>query len=315
MQGLSFLEDPSALDALLDASRDPNPSMRAGAMRALGNVASPLRVAGALIKGLSDADPWVRYYAAQSLGRIHYAPAAEAVIPLLQDPAGQVRVSAVEALSHLRSDNASRALRLAAESADPDVQRAALIGLGMGKRDEDLTTLLNASGAADPATRLVAISAVSGFFHPRVLSTLTRAAQDSDENVRTAAISFLAARRGIEATRALINLLTRPALREAALAALAISAEGRIEGLISSLETADDELAPLLTASLARLQRADATAALFQALELPSSPARKAAASTLAALGTRAALDALRKHSEADPDPEVRRICALLLAG
>lgn len=324
LQGLSFLEDPRALEALLEAARSESAALRAGAVRVLGNETSVIRASGALLRALRDPEPWVRYHACQSLGRLRFTPAVQAVVPLLADPAGQVRVAAVEALSHFQSEDASRALREAARSEDADVQRAALVGLGLGRREEDLEGLLQAAGAVDPATRLVAVSALSSFLAPPVLPALLRAARDPDENVRTAAVSFLSARPGAQATRALVDLLLDVRPREEALAALSVGTEGRVEGLLAALETADDELAPLLTASLARLigsepgategPAADASAALLQALESPNVPARKAAASTLGALGSRAALEALRRHADLDPDPELRRICALLIA-
>ena len=158
----------------------------------------------------------------------------------------------------------------------------------------------------------MALGAVAGYDDERVTEELARAAHDPDEGVRNAAIGFLAGRRG--ATAVLIGLLFRhralPRLHEA----LAHPAPDRVSGLLAALETADDERAPLLTSALARMQRPEAAAALLRALQLPNLPARKAAAMTLAGIGTRDALVALRAAAASDPDPEVRRICALVLA-
>jgi HEAT repeat protein len=54
-------------------------------------------------------------------------------------------------------------------------------------------------------------------------------------------------------------------------------------------------------------------AALAQALELPNLAARRAAAGSLGAIGTPVAMEALRRASAGDPDPELRQICALEL--
>jgi HEAT repeat protein len=62
------------------------------------------------------------------------------------------------------------------------------------------------------------------------------------------------------------------------------------------------------------MHRPEATAALLEALTFPSLPARKAAAATLGAVGNALAIDALKRAAADDPDPEVRRICALALA-
>ena len=70
----------------------------------------------------------------------------------------------------------------------------------------------------------------------------------------------------------------------------------------------------MLTAALARMHRADASAGLLAALESSNLCARKAAAPTLSAVGTPEAIAALQRALVADSDPEMRRICALLLS-
>jgi hypothetical protein len=132
--------------------------------------------------------------------------------------------------------------------------------------------------------------------------------------VRGAAASFLAGRRGADATNAIITLLRKLPGDERLTAALANVVEGRVATVVSALETADDEIAPVLTAALARMHRTDASAALFAALESSNVCARKAAAPTLSAVGTPDAIAALQRALAADSDPEVRRICALLLS-
>ncbi len=314
LQGLPLLEDRNALDLLLEATRSPDSRTRGSAMRALGFAAGDLRIEATLLRGLEDSDDWVRYYACQALGRLGMTSAVERVAKLLRDPAGQVRVAAVEALSHFEHPRATELLSRAACSDEEDVRRAALIGLGMSRSPESMGVLLEAAESPDAATRLVAISALSDFGDPRVTPVLSRAAADSEETVRDAAIGFLANRPGPAPTSALVALLGDPVRREGARAALAICAEGRVDALLALLEGADEELAPELTSALTRMRRGDAVAAIFRALETGNVAARKAAAGALAALGTRQALDALRARAGADPDPEVRRVCSLLLS-
>lgn len=314
LQGLPFIEDPRAVELLLEVSRGADDAARATALRALGQCAPDARVTSALLRGLTDPAPWARYYAAQSIGRLGLDDAAAPVARLVLDPAGQVRGAAVEALSHLRGQVAHDALRASAMSDEPDVRRAALIGLGIAKRPESLPLLLSAAAAPEAATRLVALSAVAEFRSSRVLAALARAATDPDESVRTAAIGFLAAAPELEATRILVDFLQDEACREPILTALATSTDERVPGIMSMLESASDELAPWLTSVLARLARPEATAALFQALSSPNPAARKAAATTLSALGTHEAMDALRARAQSDPAPDVRRVCQLLLA-
>jgi HEAT repeat protein len=312
--GLPFLEHPKAMEALASAASHESPRARAAAMRALGQCQAEPSVTASLHAGLKDADPWVRYYACQSLGKLAWEDAAGPVAALLEDEAGQVRVAAMEALSHMRGDAAFDALRKAVDATDVDMRRAALIGLGIRKHRAALPILLSAASSPEPATRLVAVSAIAGFDAPEVVPALGQAVADRDDSVRTAALGFLAARPTVEATLALIDRLRAGAYDPRILAALSIASEGRIQGILTALEAADDELSPRLTSALARMHNPNATAVLLSALSMPSAPARKAAAATLGAIGTQEAMEQLRRASTDDPDPEVRRICALALS-
>lgn len=314
VQGLPFMDDPRAFEALLASARDPSERTRAVAMRSLGQGVDDLRASACLLKGVTDADAWVRYYACQSLGKLAAEPAVHAILALLRDPAGQVRVAAVEALSCLSGEVAVEALKAAVSDADSDIQRAAILGLGVARRAEALPLMLKAAHATDPATRLVAVSALAGFRVPAVLNALRQAASDPEESVRTAAVGFLAAMTGAEATGVLADLLRGNPATEPVLTALSVYVEGRIAGLVAALEHADDETAPALTSALVRLRRPDATLALIQAMSMANAAARKAVASALSVVASQEALATLRLSADGDPEPEVRQICALLLA-
>jgi HEAT repeat protein len=314
IQGLPFMDDPRALEALLATAKDRSPRSRAAAMRSLGKCSGDLRVTAYLLKGLTDEDSWVRYYACQALGKLAFEPAAGALARLLADPAGQVRVAAVEALSCLSGDSASKALEGAILDPDPDIQRAAIIGIGIARRSQALPLILDAVRSPDPATRLVALSAVAAFRSAEFSPTLQRAAHDPDERVRTAALGFLAATPGPAATQILVDLLGTSSRPDEVVNALSLHVEGRIPALAAALARADDERAAAITSALARLRRLDATAALMSALQGPNVAARKAAAGALGSLPAPEARAALRAAMETDPEPEVRQICALLLA-
>ena len=269
LQGLPFIDDPRAQETLLSATRDPSARVRAAAMRSLGQCADDLRITSVLLKGITDSDAWVRYYACQSLGRMSCNVAAGPIAKLVDDPAGQVRVAAVEALSHLDDPIAQVTLERAAENEEPDVQRAALIGLGLSKTGS-LGIVLRAATHPDPATRLVAVSALAAFSSPEAARALSQSATDSDESVRTAAIGVLSARVGTEATDMLIQLmLNQGEDTDKVISALSVPVEGRIAAITSSLKTADDELSPRLTSTLARMHRPDARAALVSCSVCP----------------------------------------------
>ncbi|RKG61893.1 HEAT repeat domain-containing protein [Corallococcus sp. AB011P] len=311
--GLPFIDDPRAVDALLAAANHESERTRATAMRALGQTDKQARITSTLLGGLNDRDPWVRYYACQSLGKLNEEAAADAIVALANDDAGQVRVAVVDALAHMHTESAMAALRRAASSADADVRRAALLGLGVARRPDALPVLLEAVHSEDPATRLVALSAVAEYDAPETLPALLRAAGDRDDSVRSAAVGFLATRTGSHATQQLVSLLGDVMLREQVVSALALPVEGRLPGLMAALEVSDDATAPLLVAALARMRRADARAALMQSLIGASPAGRRASAPAVAALGTVEAREALDKAAHRDEDPEVRRACLLAL--
>ncbi|ADO68667.1 HEAT repeat domain-containing protein [Stigmatella aurantiaca] len=312
--GLPFIDDPRAVDALLEAARHDSERTRAAAMRALGQTEKDARVTSCLLGGLADKDPWVRYYACQSLGKLNEEAAADAIVALADDEAGQVRVAVVDALAHLHTENALKALRRAAIAGDSDVRRAALLGLGVSKRPDALPVLLEAVQSEDPATRLVALSAVAEYDTQETVSVLMRAATDVDESVRSAAVGFLATRPGMPATQALVSLLGESSLRERVVSALSLMTEGRIPGLLSALEVAEESQAPLLVAALARMQRADARAALLSALTTGSPAGRRAVAVAVGAINTLEAREALQEASAHDPDPDVRQACLQALS-
>jgi len=313
VQSLGYLDDPIARAAILRAADHDDPRMRAAAMRALGH-GEASHAAARLVVALDDADAWVRYYACQSLGRIRHEPAAAAIARRLSDPAGQVRVSAIEAMSQLESPAALAYLMQGARSADDDVRRACITGMAIAKRMESLPLVLEATHAADSATRLVATSAAAAFDAPEVPPRLARLArEDPDDAVRYAALAALGERPGPDATRALVALLDDAAVHARVRDMLATLVPGRIDGIMDTLRNADDEVAAVLTSSLARMRAAEGYAALIAVLALPNVAARKAAAITAAAVGSRALMDALQARVDSDPDPEVRRVIASAL--
>lgn len=308
--GLPLVDDPRGTEALLASATHDAPRTRAAVMRALGQTTHSPKAVSALRAGLADEDAWVRYYACQSLGRLKVDAACDTIVALMQDASGQVRVAAVEALAHLIDPRAAAALATAARADDADMRRAALLGLGIAKRAESVALLREAASAQDSATRLVAIGALSEFDSADVVPTLAHACSDPDDAVRSAAIGYLSTRPGPDATNALLEQLFSPQVRDRALEALAVAADERVDGVLAALESADDERAPLLVAALARMRRPSSQAALASALSFENVHARRAAASALAAIGTAEARDALLRAGAADPDADVRRICA-----
>jgi HEAT repeat protein len=314
LQGLPYLESPLALEALFEAARSPHEKMRALALRALGLVPNVSeRVISVILKGLTDSDSWVRYYACQSLGRLAYEPATTEIVRLLRDEAGQVRVSAVEALSHFKSTRALESLREAALSSEIEIRRAALVGLGFVHRSEDLPIILEGVHSEDLSTRLMALSSLANFPSAEAAHELCAAAEDGDEQVSSTAINFLAARAEATATRFLVKLLENDKTKARAKTALLASAKERLPALLETLETANDELAPALISVISRMEKADARIGLLSAIHSGNPAARKAAAAGLAARREPEMIAALQDVANFDVDPDIRQICKLLL--
>jgi len=313
IHGLPVVGGAAAIAALLSKAAAADTKTRAAIMRALGQTERTETVVGALSLALADPEPWVRYYACQSLGRLRVTEAADAIIARLGDESGHVRVAAVEALAHVRDGAALEALVGVARSGDPDMRRAALLGMGIAKDPAHVPTLREAAGASETATRLVAIGALSEFDTPDVVPTLAHAIRDPDASIRSAAIGYLATRPGPAATHALLEHLGEPELRDRILDALAVAGEERIDTILAELESAGPDAALHLVAALARMRRPGSQAAIASTLSMGNVHARRAAAAALAAIGTSEAREALGRIALADPDGDVRRIAATLL--
>lgn len=313
--GLALFELPEAEALLLELAGDAAAPTRALALRALGDggFGGP-RTAERLSAALNDADDWVRYHACQAIGKLRLVSHVGELRERVSDATALVRVAALEALSHLPGDTALGVLLEAASSGELDLQRAALIGLGLSRRREALGALLAHASSSSAATRLIALSALANIDAPETLASLSRAARDPDESVRMAAVGFLGEREGAESTQILAALSTDPALGDRVRAVLAVPRQHRVAGLSAALRTADDELAAVITGLLARSGQPDAIAALFEAVTLPNVAVRRAAATTLRAVGSHEAMATLQRLADEDPDADVRRVCALLLA-
>jgi HEAT repeat protein len=94
--------------------------------------------------------------------------------------------------------------------------------------------------------------------------------------------------------------------------ALSSPVEGRIPGLVSALHGADERLATQLVSVLGRMGTLEATTALIELMATHPPVVRKAAATTLGALGTTEAVATLRRAAKDDTDLDIRRIAALL---
>lgn len=311
---LGAIDDPRVDRVLGDIARSPIPALRASAMRAavhrLGAGASAI-----LERGLTDEFAWVRYYACQGLGRIGRWQAVDQLVTRLGDAAPHVRISAIEALAHLETPAAWQALCSAAGSADPDERRAALASIGLGSNPVALPFLVNAAGSLDVATRLIALSGLARRPEESALQVIVAAALDDLVEVRDAARSLLGEREDRAAAETVVDLALACLPEHPVHLTLSRPGAARIAAIAARLAVVDDRRAAILTAALARMRDAAATTTLFEALALPHPPARHAAATMLVAMGAEGARSAVARMASDDPDLDVRRVCAALVAG
>lgn len=310
--GLPVLDDPSVPAVLIGAAQHDSARTRASAIRALGHVTASVQTEAVLRTALDDSDPWVRYYACQSLGKLGIQAALPAIRARLDDAAGQVKMAAVEALAALPGEDARRALAEAAGSTDPDVQRAAVVGAGERAEPEMRPILHTALASPDASIRLVAVSSIARF--PGAEAELAAAVKDADSAVRGAALGLLANRTEASASRALLGLLLSEPESPALIAALAHDVDSRSAAILAQLETVDEAGARALLAVLARSQSAQGRTALDVAFASRNVAVRRASARVLSLLLDDSAKSSLARAANADDDAEVRRLSAAALA-
>jgi HEAT repeat protein len=314
--GLGAIDDPRIDPVLAELANSQEDALRSAVMRAAG-MRSGAEAVRVLVRGLGDPAAWVRYYAAQGLGRIgdEAGPdASKQLIEKLRDPAPHVRVAVIEALAKLRTQEAWDAVVRAATSRDADERRAGLVGVGLHKREGSASILVEAARSEDPATRLVAISALAHYEEPEALATLDAALRDPTTEVRDAALSVLGERDDEAAARILVETALRSQPEHPVHHALSRPGQARVSVITSQLAKADPRTAPLLVAALARMGTPSARQSLFGALSSSNAASRSAAASALVATGGDDAVRAVSQLATNDPDPEVRRVCAAALA-
>jgi HEAT repeat protein len=313
---LGELEDPRVDGELAELARGGNAVLRAAAMRAavhrLGDGAAVI-----LERGLADDHAWVRYYACQGLGRIGRSHAVGQLVARLADSTPHVRISAIEALAHLETPAAWQALTSVVRSEDPDERRAALVSIGLCANSAALPILIDAATSLDLPTRLIALAGLARRTEAAALERLAKAALDPAPEVRGAALSLLGDRDDPAAAEALVGLAVGVALDETHAVHVTLSRPGpaRIAAIAARLANVDDRGAAVLVAALARMRDQRATNLLFQALTLVNPASRRASATILVALGIEGARSAVARIASEDPDLDVRRVCAALVAG
>jgi len=196
---LMRLADPAMITTLLERRHDPDPLVRALAMRGLqpGVVDSAGRHAeagAALAEATLDPHPQVRINALRALGNYRAFEYTTTLAVGLRDQDANVRVAAAEALTELGGDEAATALEtLASDSTARLALRAtALTGLLRLAPERGLVIADTFAQAEEWLTRLYAARALSALPMELRVDPLTRLVYDPDPRIVAAALSGLA---------------------------------------------------------------------------------------------------------------------------
>ena len=182
------------LPTLLQAILGGTPRCRAAAAAALGHVNDPAGLE-ALQTASNDHDPWVRYFAASSLGRQRAAQALDALAEVAtNDTAGQVRIAAIDGIGAIGGLRALACLEPLTTSADTDIAAAAMRAIGEVQVPSVTGVLREGLRSADPALRIAAAQGLAAHGGTEVVESLQwTASADEDRSVVTAALAALKA--------------------------------------------------------------------------------------------------------------------------
>jgi len=283
VQSLGSLEDPRAVDALVQALRtDTDARVREAAAEALGEIDSPRAVPGLIAALGSEKVTAVRARIAWALGEIDDARAVEALGAAVRDPEAEVRRQVVWALGELESAAAVPMLIPALKDADVETRKQAAQALGeIGSKDA-VEALAPVTKDADVEVRKEAVSALGNIEDKRALPALEAAVRDANVEVR---------RQAIESIGQLDDLKSAPA------------------ALIAALKDEDHEVRKSAAEALGNIEDEAAVPALIPLTRDADVEVKRAAVEALSSIGGVRAIEVMAGLLK-DDDPEIRKLAA-----
>jgi cyclophilin family peptidyl-prolyl cis-trans isomerase/HEAT repeat protein len=305
-RALGQVSDPSTVPDLVKAASDPVPEVRASAAHAMGLIAGP-STGEVLVRLAADTEPQVRAATAEALGRIHDASGASTVRSLLDDAEMPVRAaSALASWKFAEGDLFLDALIANFSSVDSRVRAAT--GYALAR----LT-----SAATAPASSGAPVGRLSEGGLRRARAALVQRAEDGEPEVRmqiARGLAFPADRKEL----AVVGALTKdpdPGVRINAVRALgypSVSIKPYLEG---ALTDPDQGVVRAALESIGKIGGGSAVTTVERLLvKFDSTWLREAALSAMAAA------DPSRTPSVVNgmlnsPDPVMRAAAAPLLTG
>jgi HEAT repeat protein len=319
IEQVPHLLEEGALPVLAKALTEDAPRVRAAAACALGHVPGSSRL---LLSGLRDADPWVRYFAARSLGSHSDEAALEALAELAAyDGAPHVRIAAVDAMGDI---GGARAVALVAPhigSDEPALAAAAIRALGRVRDTAALLPLLEALKSHEEAGRVAAADALALRADADAVAALrwTAGAHAGHELARVAIEGLARVAREPSAhweaaVDALLELCASRAHRDGAIAALgAVRPEG-VARVASGFDHPATAVRTATVDALMRMKVPEASLRVRAALDHEDPHVREAAIVALDRVGTRGLASAFERLAQEDPSQDVRRAAAAAAA-
>ena len=133
---LGHVYEPSDMDTLRDALKDPDPVIRRAALSSLPGVSGDPQAYDLVVTALRDRDDWVRSNAVLLLAWSAPPEVIDHLLPMVADPVTHVRSPLGEAIGRRAANSdrapvASAALRELLSDPEPSVRAGAVRGLGM----------------------------------------------------------------------------------------------------------------------------------------------------------------------------------------
>ncbi len=180
----------AAVDPLTELAADPDPTLRAHAVAALGLTGSE-RAIPPLVTAASDPESGVRIAAVGPLATMSSPAARRALVALLDDPEGDIRLGAFLALAGLGAEEALARAPLFMDSTNPWSRARTIGALGALGSDAGLPLVLGGLLDGEAMVRRDAVVALLRIGSPAARPALRRALDDEDFEVRIYAAEVL----------------------------------------------------------------------------------------------------------------------------
>ncbi len=207
---LGEIRDPVALPPLLAAVYDSQPEVRISVAVALSEFPNP-KAAEAVLSSMRDDNPHVREVVARLVNRLKDPRGVEALIVATRDPNQSVQLSAWHALGASGDQRAVEPLRGALKSGNAAIRMIAINSLVSVRDPEAITDLISEyRNDTDQSTRVRALAVLGSQSDPRVTDLMIAALEDADGGIRLTAATSLVKTKDARAVKLLASAIANP---------------------------------------------------------------------------------------------------------